>query len=347
MKEARASGFFQLSQADLNVAGHASHRSELEAAQTWVPTATPTGQSHGCLRVQWQPTFNGAEAAVATQQLHVHVNLAAPQATLFRRLQHQLDVTKVLQVGCEIVTEQEVTERRAFGAFIPADGAQLTHDAAREQAQEWLLRCFLRDSIEATGLFIDECLTVCAVMRLSTGITPVSGENLTTAVESAARAAHRAGFVPKIDLLRTQYGIATPFDSHLRSLIAARNCVVHRLGNVSEKDVDALGVLRVSLLHFRALAVGVQTGREYEVRPGMILPEASNLCIQFLERHRDFSLGESLQFMPHELYDTIITLYRYGQALGSACEEFGRSLGIQFSETPPDVTLHPLSIPFL
>jgi hypothetical protein len=59
--------------------------------------------------------------------LNIHIDLAALQATFFRRLQHQLDVTKVLQVGCEQVTAEQVAEQGEFGAFVPANGAQLKH----------------------------------------------------------------------------------------------------------------------------------------------------------------------------------------------------------------------------
>jgi hypothetical protein len=92
------------------------------------------------------------------EPLNIHINLAALQATFFRRLQHQLDVIKVLQVGCELVTAKQVEEQREFGSFVPANGAQLKHKDAKAEAQDWLLRGFLRDAIEATGLFLDECL---------------------------------------------------------------------------------------------------------------------------------------------------------------------------------------------
>lgn len=68
--------------------------------------------------------------------LNVHIDLAALQGNFFRRLQHQLDVTKVLQVGCESVTAEQVAEQKEFGAFVPANGAQLKHADARAEAQD-------------------------------------------------------------------------------------------------------------------------------------------------------------------------------------------------------------------
>jgi hypothetical protein len=99
--------------------------------------------------------------------LNIHINLAALQVTFFWPLQHQLDVIKVLQVGCEQVTAQQVAEQPEFGSFVPANGAQLKHEDAKAEAQDWLLRGLLRDAIEAAGLFLDECLQVCGVLPLA------------------------------------------------------------------------------------------------------------------------------------------------------------------------------------
>ena len=81
--------------------------------------------------------------------LNIHIDLSALQATFFRRLQHQLDVIKVLQVGCELVTAKQVAEQPEFGAFVPANGAQLKHEDAKAEAQDWLLR--LRQQITFTS----------------------------------------------------------------------------------------------------------------------------------------------------------------------------------------------------
>ena len=98
--------------------------------------------------------------------LNIQINLASLQSTFFRQLQHQLDIIKILQTGCDIVTSEQVKARKDFGTFVPANGAQLSHEKVKIEAHVWLLSGFLRDAIEGTGLFLDECLHVCALIKL-------------------------------------------------------------------------------------------------------------------------------------------------------------------------------------
>jgi hypothetical protein len=135
-----------------------------------------------------------------TDPLSIHIDLATPQATFFRRLQHQLDVTKVLQVGCAQVTAEQVEEQRDFGNFVPANGAQLKHDEAKAEAQNWLLRGFLRDAIEGAGLFLDECLQVCEVLPLAAKGSAKAAE-LHRVFHDLPRTNHKLHFPQKLEKL--------------------------------------------------------------------------------------------------------------------------------------------------
>ena len=102
-----------------------------------------------------------------TETLQIHLNLAAMSGTFMRALQRQLDIVKLLDVGATFVTPEQIAQQQDFASFTPANGAQLDHEEARTAAKDWLLRGFLRDSIEATGLFLDECLHACLILQLA------------------------------------------------------------------------------------------------------------------------------------------------------------------------------------
>jgi hypothetical protein len=145
---------------------------------------------------------------MTSETLNIHIDLAGLQATFFRRLQHQLDVTKVLQVGCQFVSAEQVAEDSDFGRFVPASGAELSHDEAKSEANNWLLRGFLRDAIESAGLFLDECLQVCAVMRLAVrgGAT---GSEINHMLHDLPRINHRLHFPQKLEKLERDFGVTT------------------------------------------------------------------------------------------------------------------------------------------
>lgn len=266
--------------------------------------------------------------------LNIHINLAALQATFFRRLQHQLDVIKVLQVGCEQVTAQQLAEQPEFGSFVPANGAQLKHEDAKAEAQDWLLRGFLRDALEATGLFLDECLQVCELLPLAAAGSAKDGE-LHRVFHELPRLNHKLHLPQKLEKLEKQFGIVNRFNSNILSLNKARTCVVHRLGIVSTPDADEAGLLKVTFQHAKFVARGEQTGQELVLdRPGIVTTEDSILELHFVDSERQFKIGERVRLQAHELYDTIITLWRFGLTAALALEAYGKALGMQFP--PPN-----------
>ncbi|WP_332778329.1 hypothetical protein [Polaromonas sp.] len=269
--------------------------------------------------------------------LNLHIDLVALQATFFRRLQHQLDVTKVLQVGCDQVTAEQIAEQREFGSFVPANGAQLKHEDAKAEAQDWLLRGFLRDAIEGTGLFLDECLQVCEVLPVAAKGS-ANGAELHRIFHELPRTNHRLHLPQKLKKLERQFGVSTRFNANVLSLNKARTCVVHRLGTVSTLDVDETGTLKLFFLHAKLVARGQETGQELVIdQPGVATTEDSMLELHFVDNERTFQLGERVRLQAHELYDTIITLWRFGLAAAQALESYGRSLGIQFPSPPNKV----------
>jgi len=270
------------------------------------------------------------------EPLNLHIDLVALQAIFFRRLQHQLDVTKVLQVGCEMVTAEQVDAQREFGAFVPANGAQLGHEDAKAEAQDWLLRGFLRDAIEGAGLFLDDCLQVCEVMPVAAQGS-AKGAEIHRLFHELPRTNHRLHLPQKLEKLERQFGIVTRFNANVLSLNKARTCLVHRLGTVSALDVDETGVLKLRFQHAQFVARGQDTGKELVIdRPGIVTTEESMLQLRFIESERVFQLGERVRLQAHELYDTIITLWRFGIAAAQAVEAYGRTIGIQFPPAPSE-----------
>jgi len=269
--------------------------------------------------------------------LNVHIDLAVLQGNFFRRLQHQLDVIKVLQVGCEGVTAEQVAEQKEFGEFLPGAGAQLKHEDARAEAQDWLLRGFLRDAIEATGLFLDECLQVCEVFPLAAKGT-AKAVDVHWVFNDLPRTNHKLHFPQKLEKLERQFGVTTRFNANVLSLNKARTCVVHRLGLVSPLDVDDTGTLKVTFQHAKFVARGQETGQEFVIdRPGIVTTEDSMLELHFVDSERQFQVGDRIRLQAHELYDTIITLWRFGLTAAQALEVYGKSLGIQFQQVASEV----------
>ena len=138
---------------------------------------------------------------VSDPTVQLHVNLPALSAQHLRRLQRQLDVLRLLEASLEHVTEANVAETRVFLSFSPAAGAELPFQEAKTAAHRWLQSAFMRDAIESTGIFLDDCLSICNVAKLA-GVGHAKGSELNHALHIQPQRYHKLHFPNKLAELR-------------------------------------------------------------------------------------------------------------------------------------------------
>jgi len=268
---------------------------------------------------------------------HIHLNLAAPRASFFRKLQHLLDVLRVLEVGVASVTQDQVAEATQFMSFQPANGSQLNHDDAKNAAQDWLLSAFLRDAIEATGLFLDECLLVCAFIELANK-SNVQSTEVNQLLNVLPLKFHKLHFPEKLAKLTRDFGIQSPWSEHILSLNKIRTCVVHRLGLISQQDVDENNELVVTWRAIHLVAREVDSGKELILdRPGLLIEAESMVEMRFADHVRRFALGERVQLTHFELYSLIVTLWTFGMTCAEGIENFRKEKALDSHESQKTV----------
>ena len=243
--------------------------------------------------------------------LSINLNLTGLSSTFARKLQHMLDVLRVLEVGVSFVTQEQVAEAIQFMSFQPANGAQLGHDEAKQAAQNWLLSAFLRDAIEATGLFLDECLRVCALIQLAAK-RRTNGAEINQVLNVLPQKIHKLHFPDKITKLERDFGVHPAWSDHVLALNKARTCVTHRLGYVSKLDVDESQELVITLRTMRMVAREIGSGKELLLdRPGLLIEADSMVEMSFVEHIRRFPLGQRIELTHFELYSLIVTLWSF------------------------------------
>lgn len=260
--------------------------------------------------------------------LQINLNFAALWSNFFVKLQHLLDGVSVLEAGASVVTEKQVSDNRSFMSFSPANNSCLPFPQATQFAQDWLLRAFLRDSIELAGLFLDECLSVCALIQLAAK-GKVRGSEVNHVMTVLPGRHHKLHFPEKLARLEREFGICSPFTSHVSSLNRARTCVVHRLGIVSPLDVNEDNELVVIWRTTQMVAREIESGKELVLdRSGLIVENESIVEMKFIDHQKRFSLGEQVKLTPFEIYSCIVTFWAFGTSTAEAIEGFSHSLGL-------------------
>jgi len=195
------------------------------------------------------------------QTLHISLNLAGLWSSYFVKLQHLLDVIRLLQAGASVVTQEQIADNQQFITFQPSGNSRLPFPETKTMAEDWLLKSFLRDSIEITGLFLDECLSTCAVLRIASK-KKANGLEINHLLTVLPKQNHKLPLPEKIKKLEHDFGVKSSYTSHVLTINRARTCVVHRLGVVSALDVDDTKQLKVKWQTAQFIAVEKATGKE-------------------------------------------------------------------------------------
>ena len=250
----------------------------------------------------------------------VNLDFTIVRGKFYRLLQRQLDIISLLIGGAQNVTETQVHDARGFHNFSPAHGAELMHVQAKLAALDWIQGAFIRDAIEATGLFLDECLTFCAAVQLG-----ASGNANFEALHQICTVDHiknqKLHFPEKIATLQRKFSVAPEFSEHALSINKLRSCLVHRMGEVSEADTKPESSLTVKWISSQMVQRDPTTGDESVVsESNPYVKPGATVVLRDAVHVREFHIGECISLTPYEVFSTTFTLWKFGMACALAIE---------------------------
>lgn len=192
-----------------------------------------------------------------------------------------------------------------------AQSARWSHFEALEKHQTWAIGNGLRDAVEGMSSFIESAHRVLTIWELaSANDGRVTYGEYQEALEG--KAFHRLGLPDKLTHLKSEHGIAidATLERQVISVNNARNCLVHRRGVVSQRDLNTTASM---LVEWRKLHIFLQDeDGEHEFVIGKIIEKESTVCIRVRDEQKAFALGERVSFTIQEFADVTWGLYAFG-----------------------------------
>jgi len=139
------------------------------------------------------------------KHVSVSVNTGALHGNYLAQIQNLLDVIAFVYAGRESVTEEQYQSHLSFINVDPANTRKLSFQDARDHSSQWLLTSFLKDSVNATGSFLDECWEICAWLRSNGRSFPQEFD----VIRAALKEFSKLNFPTKFRRLREQFGVET------------------------------------------------------------------------------------------------------------------------------------------
>lgn len=279
---------------------------------------------------------------MADYVMNININLAGLLAELQRAVQRTINL-----VASGLETKQYVT-----GEYLrlPDTSFGITLDSklkwSREQAQreysKWVLSNGFRDMTEGAGLFLDSVHNILAYWDIGIRVRdqgPITMGDWDKMIIKGGASFHELGFPHKLDHLSKEHGLALneTFISKLLTINKTRNCLVHRQGVVSQKDVNCEGGLQTKWMK---LALVMQDGETCKEVTLPFMAEKNTLVgVRNQEQAKVFPLGSQVEFTAQEFSDICWCFFIFGNSLKESVEAKGIDLGfLPKKEKQPEIS---------
>jgi len=261
----------------------------------------------------------------------IHINLQAVLDAMQRSLQRTMNL---VTVGLRVNVTAE-----HLAAGLPDVGIKLqlaanepwTPERTAVEWSRWILLNGFRDAAESVHALLEELLVVLAYLKLKTDSGMVEWLKLEDYEAKERRPIHRLGYRDKRAKVVSYVALDAGLLSEVDSIMTARNCLVHRNGTVTEKEVvDGSFELR----WHRMAMYAVKDGISREVDRGEVLWPGEVLRLNVRPRRKSFPLGEQIQLSAAEFSEICWTLIWFAQNVADAVQRHGQSVGVNFGPWP-------------
>jgi hypothetical protein len=245
----------------------------------------------------------------AVAEEHHTLNLADIGHRYLRALQRLFDLASYLAEGSRLVSERGYDEMAKSVRFMPSQKEHRAFDAAREEADRYLLKNLLGDLLTLVVPFLEDLRVFCGLAAWqTTERDPKALERLVIA--------ERADFL-KLDLvskfghLRDVCGLTSPLTPSVLALTNVGVCLAARGGVVSEKDVTSGNELTVTLI---ALDLLPSDAAKIAEGAAVVTPRLGEL-------RKTFAIGETVRFEKTEYLNIIATVSLFTTTLLTATQK--------------------------
>ena len=253
---------------------------------------------------------------VETKHINVQINLPAALSKLERDLQQLVDLVSIGMTGIRKVEEAEYK----VSPFASAQQlhSPLSYPEVKDEYVSWVLRNAFTDAIDRVGEFLEQCRVLATFYSL--GSATVSGEDWNRIWTAEREAFDRKGFPDKIKWLREKCGAVFQFEEHVLTLNQARNCLVHRLGLVSQRDTKEHELFTIKWHTLRIVIIDSVTGEETFVPQSEPTKNESTVNLRVGPVEKQFRIGERIRLSPEELNFTMWTFRSFALEVLKAIE---------------------------
>lgn len=262
--------------------------------------------------------------------ISINVNLNGLRGELLRALQRATYLVACGLGSGEVITEEmfalpDVAFQMRYTSHI-----NWSEEDAKKEFTEWVLLNGFREVTESIGVFLESAHRVLSLWSIAgkqqEGLQ-ITGADWHEIMQGGEKRFHRLGLPDKLEHLEKEHGIklTQAEEARLLSVNAARNCLVHRNGVVSERDVTSGDELVIQWIRMAVLAQ--DEDGEKELVLGSMVEKDTVVAIRNTEVEKKFRLRERISFSVKEFSEISWSVFLVGERVVSLIQEYGLAKG--------------------
>lgn len=190
--------------------------------------------------------------------------------------------------------------------------------------KHWIIGNGLRELTERFGEFLDQLFSVSMIIEVHSGLkSPETADKLRTGF------LNDTAISSKIGKLTKDWGVSIPNRYHYDRLTQARNCLVHGLGIVRERDRNDGDELVISWRGGDVYLHG-EDGTEFKFSEETVGRIAiGDATFRASDRERGFAVGTEVVLTPHDLQEICAMVQRDTEEMLRILLRHGESRGVK------------------
>lgn len=267
---------------------------------------------------------------MADYAINVNINLDGLRGELQRSLQRTIYLVSAGLQSKDKIDPDHLNLPTNSITMVFDGGLKWDAQKAEEQYAEWILSNGFRDIIEYVNTFVESAHKVLAFWELGAkqkNGAEITGSDWNRIIVSGGRSFHRFGLPDKFRHIEDKHSVlADPaLREQILSINAARNCLVHRNGVVTELDLNTPDGLEVKWTNLDVI-VQNEDG-EKDLVLGEVVEKDSVIAIRNRENLKRFGMGERIFFSAHEFANIAWSLFLLGNDIVQKMSDFGLKSG--------------------
>ncbi|MFN8383549.1 MAG: hypothetical protein U0V02_16510 [Anaerolineales bacterium] len=266
------------------------------------------------------------------RDISIKINLVGITDRMQRVLRDAMNIVAIglnakKDIAAETLAIPGVTMQHQFAA-----SQSWSIEEARDAWELWVIRNGFRDIAEELSSLLEEVQTVLAYwkIRLLQDSKSLRGEDWNEIVVRRSQQFHRRTLPQKLEFLEQKYSFTLDLIliHQAMTINAARNCLTHRGGIVTQIDVDTSGKF---VLEWSALVLLAKIdGQEKEINVPYYAKAGTEILVGIRGKSKSFEIGQMVSVNTEEFTQVCWTLFKLATSCAQRLEAYGKERAFNF-----------------